>query len=149
MSKECCANWFLIDEKVRFLVLAMTNMFIRYVLFVILGALFSVLHYQAVLVLTWGLSSVVAFFSYKVLVFRTEGNHLKEYGKSLLIWCLSYFVNALILWLLVEKFLWNVYVAQGVAILFLAVVNYLLFKYFAFKQPRKRTLLERLYNLWE
>lgn len=149
MSKECCANWFLIDEKVRFLVLAMTNMFIRYVLFVILGALFSVLHYQAVLVLTWALSSVVAFLSYKVLVFRTEGNHLKEYGKSLLIWCLSYFVNALILWLLVEKFLWNVYVAQGVAILFLAVVNYLLFKHFAFKQPRKRTLLERLYNLWE
>ena len=83
MSKECCANWFLIDEKVRFLVLAMTNMFIRYVLFVVLGALFSVLHYQAVLVLTWALSSVVAFLSYKVLVFRTEGNHLKEYGKSL------------------------------------------------------------------
>ena len=142
MTKECCANWFLIDEKVRFLVLAMTNMFFRYVLFVFLGALFSVLHYQAVLVLTWALSSVVAFFSYKILVFRTEGNHLKEYGKSLLIWCLSYFVNAM-------KLLWNVYVAQGMAILFLAAVNYLLFKHFAFKQPRKRTLLERLYNLWE
>ena len=63
MTKECCAKWFLIDEKVRFLVLAMTNMFVRYVLFVFLGALFSVLHYQAVLVLTWSLSSVLAFFS--------------------------------------------------------------------------------------
>ena len=148
MLKNYDFEWFSIDEKIRFLIMAMFNMLLRYLLFIGLGVTFAFLHYQVILLSTWALSSVLAFFSYKILVFKTEGNHLKEYVKSLLIWCLSYAINAFILWGLVEIFAWNIYVAQGVAILFLAVVNYLLFKYFAFAQ-RKRTLLERLYNLWD
>lgn len=142
------SEWFALDEKLRFVITGIGNMGIRYLLFVLLGMLFTVGHYQLILLGSWFLSSFTAFFAYKVLVFRTEGNHAKEFGKSLLIWCLSYFLNALLLGFLAGRMMWNVYLAQGLVILFLVVVNYLLFKHFAFKRQRK-SWAERLYNLWE
>lgn len=141
-------RWFLIDEKVRFVIAGIGNMGVRYLIFILLGLAFTVRHYQAILFFSWFLSSFTAFLAYKFLVFRTEGNHLKEFGKSLLIWCLSYFLNALLLGFLAEKMHWNVYLAQGAAVLLIVFVNYLLFKHFAFKHRRK-SWAERLYNLWE
>lgn len=141
-------RWFLMDEKIRFVIVGIGNMGIRYLLFVLLGLFFTVRHYQAVLFFSWFLSSFTAFLAYKFLVFRTAGNHLKEFGKSLLIWCLSYCLNAFLLGFLAGRLYWNVYLAQGIVILLLVVVNYLLFKHFAFKRQRK-SWAERLYNLWE
>ena len=141
-------RWFLIDEKVRFVIAGIVNMAIRYLIFVLLGLFFSVSRYQLILLTTWLLSSVIAFFSYKHLVFRTEGNHLKEFVKSLLIWCLSYVLNAALLEVLAGRLAWNVYLAQAAAIVLIVAVNYLLFKHFAFRQ-QKKSLLEHLYNLWE
>lgn len=148
MLQKKVQAWFTLDEKIRFVITGIGNMGIRYLLFILLGILFTVRHYQLILLASWFLSSFTAFFSYKLLVFRTEGNHLKEFGKSLLIWCLSYTLNAILLGFFVGTLMWNVYVAQGSVILLLVVINYLLFKHFAFKQQRK-SWLERLYNLWE
>lgn len=148
MLQKKTQAWFTLDEKIRFVITGIGNMGIRYLLFILLGILFTVRHYQLILLASWFLSSFTAFFSYKLLVFRTEGNHLKEFGKSLLIWCLSYTLNAILLGFFVGTLMWNVYVAQGSVILLLVVINYLLFKHFAFKQQRK-SWLERLYNLWE
>lgn len=52
----------LIDEKVRFVIAGIVNMAIRYLIFVLLGLAFSVSRYQLVLLATWLLSSVIAFF---------------------------------------------------------------------------------------
>ncbi len=90
-------RWFALDEKVRFVIAGICNMGIRYLIFVLLGLAFTVNRYQIILLATWLSSSVIAFLSYKYLVFRTEGNHIKEFVKSLLIWCLSYVLNALLL----------------------------------------------------
>ena len=73
---------------------------------------------------------------------------MKEFVKSLLIWCLSYVLNAALLEVLAGRLAWNVYLAQAAAIVLIVAVNYLLFKYFAFRQ-QKKSLLEHLYNLWE
>ena len=141
-------KWFAIDEKIRFVVAGTVNMGLRYLIFVFLGIVFSVARYQLILLSTWLLSSGVAFVSYKYLVFRTEGNHIKEFAKSILIWCISYFINAVLLALFVEQFFWNIYFSQGIAVIVIVVINYLLFKYFAFHH-RPKTILERIYNLWE
>ena len=141
-------RWFALDEKVRFVIAGICNMGIRYLIFVLLGLAFTVNRYQIILLATWLSSSVIAFLSYKYLVFRTEGNHIKEFVKSLLIWCLSYVLNALLLGFLVGRLQWNVYAAQGLVIILLVVINYLLFKHFAFKK-QKESWLEHLYNLWE
>ena len=141
-------KWFAIDEKLRFVIAGMVNMGLRYLIFVALGVIFSVSRYQLILLSTWLLSSGIAFALYKYLVFRTEGNHLKEFAKSVLIWVISYIINAFLLALYVEKLKWNTYAAQAVAVAIIVVVNYLLFKYFAFHH-RPKSLLERIYNLWD
>ncbi len=141
-------RWFALDEKVRFVIAGIGNMGIRYLIFVLLGLVFTVNRYQIILLVTWLSSSVIAFLSYKYLVFRTEGNHMKEFVKSLLIWCLSYILNAALLEVLVGRLQWNVYAAQGLVIVLIVVINYLLFKHFAFKK-QKESWLEHLYNLWE
>lgn len=137
------SKWFALDERLRFIVMASLNMVLRYGLFVVLGVVFGTLHYQKILLFMWLISSVIAFYSYKTLVFNTQGNHLKEYGKSVLIWILSYVINAFVLDLLVAKAQLNVYAAQAVAISFLLITNYLLFKHFAFRKP------ETLWSRWE
>lgn len=147
-KRSLARRWFSVDEKIRFVIAGIVNMAIRYLIFVLLGLTFSVSRYQVVLLAAWLSSSVIAFLSYKYLVFRTEGDHFKEFVKSLLIWCLSYALNAVLLEILVGRLAWNVYLAQAAVIVLIVAVNYLLFKHFAFRR-QKKSLLESLYNLWE
>lgn len=141
--------WFSIDERIRFVIVGLGNTVIRYLIFVVLGLLFSVSRYQLILLSSWLLSSFTAFFAYKVLVFGTEGNHLKEYLKSLMIWTLSYIINALMLELLIKLVGLNAYVSQALAIMSITVINYLLFKHFAFKKEKKLTFWEKLYSIFD
>ena len=124
--------WLEFDEKLRFLTLATLVMSGRFLIFSGLGVLFSPKHYQIILAITWLISSYFAFLLYKHLVFYNKGNHLKQYAKSLLIWAGSYVVNVFLLSFLVENLMLSPYLAQGGIILLLLVINYLLFKHFAF-----------------
>ncbi len=60
-------KWFTLDEKYRFALLASANMALRYALFIILGIITGINHYQITLILSWILSSFIAFYSYKIL----------------------------------------------------------------------------------
>ena len=129
-------NWFALDEKVRFLVTGLFNTAVRYTVFVLVTLWLTPARYQVNLLLSWMLSSVPAFLIYKHLVFETAGNHLKEYLKSVLTWVVSYVLNAVILEILAGRLMWNVYLAQAVAVIVITVNNYLLFKHFAFKRKK-------------
>lgn len=142
-EKTYIDHWFEVDERIRFLITAVINMFIRYLLFVVIGWGLG-RHYQLTLLGAWIVSSFLAFGIYKKLVFRTEGNHLKEYFRSLLIWLQSYVVNALILALLTGYWGLNANAAQALALTVIMGINYLLFKHFAFKKVRPLTKWERL-----
>ena len=122
---------------------------LRYLIFVALVFAFGSLHYQLTLLFMWLISSFIAFYSYKKLVFITQGNHLQEYLKSISVWILSYFINAGILSLLVDKLMFNLYLAQGIAISFLLITNYLLFKHFAFSRPHKLSWWEKLLSMFD
>ena len=140
--------WFGIDEKVRFAVMASINMVLRFLIFSVLALIFSPDRYQLLLAVTWFVSSFIAFASYKFLVFAAEGSHVHQYAKSLLIWIFSYFLNILILSLLIEWKHWNPYQAQAAAISFLLILNYLLFKHFAFTQHQPN-LLAKIYDIFD
>lgn len=141
-------KWYELNEKVRFGLVGFANMAMRYVFFVATGMIFSTLHYQIVLLLTWFLSSFIAFAAYKILVFNTVGNHVREYLKSIMIWSLSYLLNAGILEVLAGWLALNVYLAQAAAIAVIMVINYVLFKYFAFKQPNSQTRWEKILDFF-
>ncbi len=143
-EKDKFSGWFRLDERIRFVSVGFFNMGLRYILFVLLGLLWAI-HYQIILMFSWLLSSVIAFFAYKTLVFRTEGNHLKEYLKCIATWSVSYGINVVILQILAGRFSWNIYVSQAIAIVVITVINYLLFKHFAFRsEPKPLTRWEKL-----
>lgn len=146
-EKSYLEHWFELDERLRFIVIGFGNMAFRYLIFVGLGMWLSVKHYQWILLGSWLLSSVAAFWALKTFVFATKGNHLKEYLKSLGVWTISYALNAGILELLVGWSV-NAYLAQAVAIVVITIINYLLFKHYAFKS-QKRNFWEKLYGVFE
>ncbi len=148
-EKNIIDHWYDTPESIRFTLLASLNMGLRYVLFIVLSLLFSNLHYQVTLFLMWFISSFIAFYSYKKLVFNTQGNHLKEYLKSIAIWTLSYIINAGLLVVMIEHMQLNLYFAQTIAIGFLLITNYLLFKHFAFRKPAPLRYWEKLLGIFD
>lgn len=142
-------HWFETDERIRFALVGIANMALRYLFFAFLILLFSEKNYQQLLLATWLISSVWAFFSYKYLVFQSSGSHVKEYLKSIAVWTVSYFINAVLLDVLVAGIKMNVYLAQGAAVAVIVVVNYLLFKHFAFKQPQPLNTWEKLLRIFD
>ena len=148
-DKKLIDHWFTIDERLRFITMASLNMVLRYLLFILLSLALGIIHYQLNLLLMWLLSSFIAFYSYKKLVFDTQGNHLQEYLKSIAIWILSYFINAGILGVLVSHLQWNLYLAQALAIGALLISNYLLFKHFAFRRPAPLRFWEKLLSMFD
>lgn len=147
-DKTFMQKWFQLDERWRFLIVGLGNTLIRYLIFVGLGLWLSVVRYQLILLLSWLLSSLTAFLAYKFWVFATQGNHLKEYMKSLLVWTVSYFLNSVMLEFLVTYINLHVFLAQAAAIAVITVVNYLLFKHFAFKQ-KKVGFWEKVYGVFD
>ncbi len=148
-EKNIIDPWFDTPESIRFTLLASLNMGFRYVLFIALSLLFNNLHYQVNLFLMWFISSFIAFYSYKKLVFNTQGNHLKEYLKSIAIWTLSYIINAGLLEIMIEHMQLNLYFAQTIAIGLLLITNYLLFKHFAFRKPSPLRFWEKVLSIFD
>jgi putative flippase GtrA len=127
-------KWCEIPDKIRFLFIGGVNAAISYIIFAISIFIFGQAHYQLCVVLQWTISSVFSYFNQKFFVFCTTGNYLKEYLKCCSTWAVSYFINVIILEILVKKFAINVYLAQFVSIFLVSVITYVLFKYFAFKK---------------
>lgn len=148
-EKSYLEHWFDIDERIRFALAGIVNMVLRYLFFAFLVLFFSEKKYQLLLFATWLISSVWAFYSYKYLVFQSSGSHFKEYLKSIAVWTVSYFINAALLAVWVGRLGGNVYLAQGGAVAVIVVINYLLFKHFAFKQPKPLTGWERFLRIFD
>ena len=131
-------KWCKIPDKIRFLFIGCVNAAISYIIFALAVYVLGQKHYQACAILQWSLSSVFSYFNQKFFVFCTRGNYLKEYLKCCSTWAVSYLLNVLILELLVRFAIKNVYLSQFISIFLVSVVTYVLFKYFAFRDGRKK-----------
>jgi putative flippase GtrA len=127
-------KWCIIPDKIRFLFIGGVNAAISYIIFAFFLFILGQIHYQLCVILQWTISSVFSYFNQKFFVFCTKGNYLKEYLKCCSTWAVSYFINVIILEILVKKFAINVYLAQFISIFLVSVVTYVLFKYFAFNR---------------
>lgn len=127
-------NWFKLPDFIRFIIIGGINAAISYAMFVVAILLLGKGHYQLCVALQWILSSFTSYLNQKFFVFCTKGNYVKEYLKCCSTWVISYFLNAIILEILVRYLITNVYVAQLLSIFIVSVVTYVLFKVFAFKK---------------
>ena len=125
--------WCQIPDKIRFLFVGGYNAAFSYVIYALAVHFLGEAHYQLCVALQWAISSVFSFVNQKVFVFCTKGNWIKEYLKCCTTWVVSYFLNAIILELIVKYVSKNVYIDQLVSIFIVSIVTYVLFKYFAFK----------------
>lgn len=136
--KSLYQSWCKISDKIRFLFIGGVNAAISYIIFAAAVFILGQEHYQLCVILQWTLSSVSSYFNQKFFVFCTKGNYLKEYLKCCSTWVVSYFINVIILELLVRYVIKNVYISQILSIFLVSIITYVLFKYFAFKDKNNQ-----------
>ncbi len=131
--------WFKFPEEIRFFIIGGFNTGISYLLYMLFCLILGAKSYQTALIIAWFLSSIISFDAQKYLVFQSDGNTIKEYLKCCTTWCISYFINALLLEFAVKKLGVNIFISQVFANLSAAIFTYILFKKFAFKTVCRTT----------
>lgn len=74
-----------------------------------------------------------SFLSYKIYVFRTKGNWIKEYLRCYLVYGVTAILSSVFIWALVEKLNIRYWIAQGLSIVIIIITSYILHKNYTFK----------------
>lgn len=122
------------EQKIRYLIIGGWNTVFGYGVFAVLYFYLSdSIHYLVILSLSYIISITNAYIGYKLFVFRTKGNILKEYFRFYVVYGVSFFINLAILPLLVEILAINIYVAQAMVTIITIIGSYVLHKNFSFR----------------
>ena len=127
--------WMRFPEKIRYLLVGGYNTVISYALYALF--LWKWGHPQWALFWSFFISSINSYWTQKIYVFNTRGHVLREYTRCLFSWGISYLMNVALL----EGFLWlhlNEYFAQFVALILVTINSYLMLKYIAFQNHKRR-----------
>ena len=126
--------WFKLDDKIRYLFVGGFNFCVCYFIYSLVCFIFGAKLYQFALAIGWALSSIVAFFMQRTLVFEGKGVWYKEYAKCCITWFFSYLINAGLLEFTVKYMHLNVFIAQLISNFMAAVFTYVVFKKYAFRK---------------
>lgn len=121
------------QEKINYLLVGGWNTVFGYLTFVALYYLFhAVIHYIFLLIISNVLSITNAYAGYKIFVFKTEGNYLREYMRFYLVYGFTIALNLALLPLVVEILHVNPVIGQAFVMVFNVIVSYFGHKYFSF-----------------
>ena len=95
------------------------------------------IHYLFILVLTNIITITNAYICYKLFVFKTKGNYLKEYLRFYLVYGVAIGINFILLPIAVEMLNVSPPIAQAPIMLFTIIVSYLGHKHFSFSKATK------------
>jgi len=122
------------EQKIRYLIIGGWNTVFGYGVFAALYFwLEGLIHYLIVLSISYVLSITNAYIGYKLFVFRTRGNILREYLRFYVVYGAAFLVNLATLPLFVEILKLNMYVAQGIVTIITILGSYVLHKNFSFR----------------
>jgi len=93
----------------------------------------SLVQKEAVLVLSWVISVTQNFFTFKLLVFRTEGNWLKEYARMYVTYAATFVVQSLIVLALSTWLGWSLFWSSIPTLVLVTITSYFGHKYFTFR----------------
>jgi putative flippase GtrA len=82
------------------------------------------------------ISISISFTTYKIYVFKTNGNWLREYLKAYVVYGLSALSSILLLWLLVEKNEMSIWVAQALTVVFTVFISYFGHNLYTFRKTK-------------
>lgn len=100
-------------------------------------ALNAFLNLSWILVITSIVSITFSFLTYKLYVFRTTGNWIKEYLKCYLVYGITSVFSGTFIWYLVERAAIEYWIAQGMAVFIIVLISYILHRNFTFKINEK------------
>lgn len=122
----------------RYLLAGTANTFFGY--FTSLGLYYSLsnkISLLAILGLASVLSITFSFLTYKLYVFKTSGNWLREYIKCYFVYGFTALFSTSFIWFLVEKNNVKFWMAQGLAIFLIVALSYLLHNKYTFSNSNE------------
>jgi len=129
-------NNFLCEQKIRYLVAGGWNTIFGYMLGVFAYLwLYDQMHIFFISILTNIIAITMSFLIYKLFVFKTSGEWLKEYLRIYLVYGVIALIGTILLWGLVDYFKINIWISQGLVLTPLFFVSFILNKKFTFKRP--------------
>jgi putative flippase GtrA len=122
------------EQKIRYLIIGGWNTIFGYGVFAALYFwLEGLIHYLIILSISYVLSITNAYIGYKLFVFKTRGNILREYFRFYIVYGVSFLFNLASLPLFIEILKLNMYVAQAIVTIITILGSYMLHKNFSFK----------------
>ena len=124
------------DKKKRYLITGLINTIFGY----FIGILNYILFYKLIGIFFLSLlnnilSITFSFLTYKYFVFKTKNEFfLKEYLKSYIVYGLAFIIGTFFLWLTLEIFKLDIYIAQFITISLTVIFSYIGNNYFTFKE---------------
>lgn len=113
------------QKKIRYIAVGIWNTVFSYVAFIVLYFLCKAwLHYMLILVLSQVVGLTNAYICYKLLVFKTKGNVIREYLRFYVVYGTTFLVNLVLIGFFVEVLGINPVISQGVIAVIVVVMAY-------------------------
>lgn len=127
-------------EKMRFLVVGAWNTAFSLVVLWVLDRVIpydqsSIVQKEAVFFLSWVIGITHNLFTFKLLVFRTRGNWLREYLRMYVVYAATFAIQSVLMLSISELFGWSVFWATVPTVIVVTIVSYFGHKYFTFRPP--------------
>jgi putative flippase GtrA len=93
----------------------------------------SLVQKEAILIVNWVIAVTQNFFSFKLLVFRTKGNWLKEYARMYVTYGATFILQSVLILTLSTWLGWSVFWSSIPTLFFVTIMSYFGHKYFTFR----------------
>jgi putative flippase GtrA len=115
------------DKKFKYLLVGVWNTVFAYLAFIVLYAIASRfnIHYMIVLTMSQVVGLTNAYICYKLIVFKTRGNVVREYLRFYLVYGFTFGVNIALIWFMVEIMHMHPVLSQGIIMVIVVVLAYL------------------------
>ena len=125
------------NQKIRYLIVGIYNTIFVYLVFVLLFYYFSsFVNYVLLLGLCHIIGVTNNFFTYRAFVFNVRKNNLRNYLRFNLVYLFTYLINLVLLVILTKKIYLNIYLAQGLIIVSIAIIGFFLNKNYSFSNKK-------------
>ncbi len=126
----------ILRQFIRFNLVGVLNTLLTYGIYS--GLVYLGVHHLAAVVIEYAFGIVFSYLLNKRFTFAVRGGGSRMFGRMLLAYIPTLLLNALLLWLLVDRLHWNEYVGQAVALGLVSVLSFIAQKVFVFRL-RKET----------
>ena len=120
-------------QSIRYIITGIWNTVFGILVYALLIKLLGENHYILLAVVSNIISITNAYICYKLFVFKTKGNILKEYLKCYVVYGLSMLLGLLLLYVFVDIAGLNPVTANIISVLLLTIVSFVGHRYYSFK----------------